>query len=262
METINYYNKYSDSGNKYAGCSLKMPSKCGFMNIYRTLFTFLLLSFGLIACAQPQIDTAKPVLTPPVSYDLNVTLTAIAKLANLDSPTIDIRVLSTLAQTDFERLIKNKTGTDGSVSTQYLIPTSSNSGIVSISYNKQYATKGAVQYVESNKKIPSDFDTKYLERVGIALNPLLLCVKAQDIQKAWETQFKNQLFAPLGYGAGSLWPSAGIHKDIEEQKRRGNGPIETVVNIKTPLDSAHKSVFRFTHDYWACARSVVLERRY
>lgn len=137
METINYYNKHSDSGNKYAGCSLKMPSKCGFMNIYRTLITFLLLSFGLIACAQPQIDTAEPVLTPPISNDLNVTLTAIAKLANLDLPTIDIKALTVLAQTDFEQLVKNEALKSESITIKYIVPINLNSGITSIKYSKK-----------------------------------------------------------------------------------------------------------------------------
>jgi hypothetical protein len=230
------------------------------MKKYKLLTIIMFLSFGLIACAQSQIGAAKP--TTAASNDLNVTLTALAKLANLDSPTIDIKALSVIVETDFEQLVKNNATRDGLLNIQHLIPNALNSGLVSVSYSKQYAPKATVQYVESNKKIPPDFDTKHLERVSIILNPLLLCIKAQDIQKAWELQSKDGSFAKLAYGAGSLWPSDGIHKNLEEQKRRGNGPIEVVVNIKTPLDSAHKSVFRFTHEYWACARSFVLERRY
>lgn len=231
-----------------------------FMKKYKLLSIFLLLSFGLIACAQTRMENMQPIA--PTVDDLKVTLTELAKLASLDLPAIDVKALAALARTDFAQLIKDKTGADGFVSAQYFIPTSLNSGIVSISYSKQYAPKAAVQYTESNKRIPPDFDTKYSERVGIILNPLLLCVKAQDVQAAWESQFKDQSFAPLGYGAGSLWPNDGIHKNLDEQKRRGNGPIEVVVNVKAPLNSAHKSSFRFSHDYWACARSVVLERRY
>ncbi len=186
----------------------------------------------------------------------------LGKLTNRDSSTIDIKPLSVLTHKDFETMVKNNTTQDGLVSVQQIIHSVLNSGLVSVTYSKQYAPKNAVQYVESNKRFPPDFDTKYIERVGIVLIPLLLCVKAQVIQKAWETQFKDETFAKLGYSAGSLWPSDGIHKNIEEQKRRGNRPIEAVIIIKTPLDSAHKSVFRFTHDYWACARSLVSERRY
>jgi hypothetical protein len=230
------------------------------MKKIKPLTVFLLLSFTLIACAQTRVDAVQ--LAPQTTNDVKEILTLLAKLASRDSPTIDIKPLSFFAQTDFELHVKNNATIDGLVSVQQLIPSALNSGLVSVSYSKQYAPKAAVQYVESNKRIPSDLDTKYLERIGIIFNLLLLCVKAQDVQKAWETQFKDESFSKLGYGAGSLWPSDGIHKNLEEQKRFGNGPIEVVVNIKTPLDSAHKSVFRFTHDYWACARSFVLERRY
>jgi hypothetical protein len=159
------------------------------------LIILLLLSFTLLACAQTRVDTAQPVLV--TADDIKVALAQIAKLANLDSPSIDMKALSVLVQTDFEALVKNNTTQDRLVSVQQIIPSALNSGLVSVSYSKQYAPMSAVQYVESNKRIPPDFDTKYLERVGIVLNPLLLCVKAQDIQKAWETQFKNQLFARL-----------------------------------------------------------------
>lgn len=210
------------------------------MKKIQLLTFFLLLSSALIAFAQTRVDSVSQ--TSQTANDINEFLILLGKLTNRDSSTIDIKPLSVLTHTDFEAIVKNNTTQDGLVSVQRIIPSALNSGLVSVSYSKQYAPKTAVQYVESNNRIPPDFDTKYLERVGITLNPLLLCVKAQDIQKAWEKQFKNQLFAPLGYGSGSLWPSAGIHKDIEEQKRRGNGPIEAVIIIKTPLDSAHKSV--------------------
>lgn len=221
---------------------------------------FLLLSSALIAFAQTRADSVTQ--TSQTANNINEFLIFLGKLTNRDLSTIDIKPLSVLTHSDFEAIVKNNTTQDGLVSVLRVIPSVLNSGLVSVSYSKQYAPKTAVQYVESNKRIPPDFDTKYLKRIGIVLNPLLLCVKAQDVQKAWETQFMDETFAKLGYSAGSLWPSDGIHKNIEEQKRRGNGPIEAVIIIKTPLDSAHKSVFRFTHDYWACARSLVLERRY
>lgn len=259
METINYYNKYSDSGNKYAGCSLKMPSKCGFMNIYRTLITFLLLSFGLIACAQPQIDTAKP--SPPVSSDLNVTLTAIAKLANLDSPSIDVKALAALAQTDLEQIIKGGAWKSNSVTFKYILPTTLNSGITAIYYSRKPTSNirgGSTMYPS---KMPKS-NANYVERVAITFNPTILCVIDKGVREAWSQQFKEAQFAPLFYGPGDIHPGHGIHQDREEQKRRGGGPIEMVVNVLEPKGILHESNFKFDFLYWICPAGVVLERKY
>jgi hypothetical protein len=229
------------------------------MKKYKLLAIYLLLSFGLIACAQTRVDAATQM--PATSNDLKVTLMAIAKLANLDSPTINIKALSVLAQTDFEQLIKNEALKSESITVKYIVPINLNSGITSIKYSKKLVPILKNNSVTPSANIPKNI-TKYIETAIIIFNPTILCITDRGVREAWSQQFIENQFSPLSYGAGNISPTSSIHRDVEEKKRRGNGPIEMTVNVIEPKNILHESSFKFEFNYWTCPIGVILERKY
>jgi hypothetical protein len=226
---------------------------------YKLLAIYLLLSFGLIACAQTRVDAATQM--PAASNDLKVTLMAIAKLANLDSPTINIKALSVLAQTDFEQLIKNEALKSESITVKYIVPINLNSGITSIKYSKKLVPILKNSSVTPSANIPKNI-AKHIETAIIIFNPTILCITDRGVREAWSQQFIENQFSPLSYGAGNISPTSSIHRDVEEKKRRGDGPIEMTVNVIEPKNILHESSFKFEFNYWTCPIGVILERKY
>lgn len=121
-------------------------------------------------------------------------------------------------------------------------------GIVAISYARE-----AVQI---------DQRAGISERLSITLQPMLVCIDMAAVHAAWKPRVEVRQFAPIRFAAGRLSAADGLHRDLAEQQRRGNGPIEMMVQVYEPKSLTHQTSFSFDHQYHKCARSVTLTTRY
>jgi hypothetical protein len=121
---------------------------------------------------------------------------------------------------------------------------------------------GIVATSYTRETVQIDQKSGFSERLSVTLQPMLLCIDTAAIYAAWKPYIQAGQFAPISFGAGRLSATDGLHRDQAERDRRGNGPIEMIVNVLEPRALAHQTWFVFNHQYHRCARSVTLTTRY
>ncbi len=114
----------------------------------------------------------------------------------------------------------------------------------------------AISYSREAVKIDQRSGTR--ERISVTLQPAIVCIDTNAVQAAWKQRIESDQFAPIRFGAGRLSAQDGLHRDQVERNRRGNGPIEMIVDVIEPKQHAHQTAFNFDHQYHACALSVNL----
>jgi hypothetical protein len=178
-------------------------------------------------------------------------LDQLAALTRADMTRIDLDVLSTLADADIRALVQahqnGATTSDGTVSVTKGIA-KPGEAVIAVTYRLASAGPAAGGGRHTT------------EQAILILNPLIACVTDKAIQQQWGQAVQSGRLGELRYGPGYLWPMDGLRRNKDEQAKRGNGPIEVIVPVMAPSSQRHTSSFRFTYEYWHCARSVVLER--
>jgi hypothetical protein len=196
---------------------------------------------GCIQVATVNQPTTQNNNAPTVSFTAQDFLTRLAETVNPQTARIELPALSGLgfhlteAETEAASFTKVNT-----------YPKSQN-GIVAFSYGREAAQVGRQPGIQ--------------ERLFITLQPMLLCIDVASVQAAWQSRRQAGHFAEIGFGAGQLSAADGLHKDKAEQNRRGNGPIEMIIEVTSPKPLTHQTAFRFDHQYHRCARSVTLTTR-
>ena len=234
-----------------------------------SIATVLVLSAA--ACAQTSATQDKGALIPT---DPSSVLSDVSKLASQTATSIDLKALGVLAQSDIEKkILEESKKVDAQVIASkapvvlinviHPIEPSNNTALTYIHYKQRKNLAIQNQLPINSQKTqsqPQTFNTT--ETVEIGLNPIKMCISEKDIRQAWDVQFKNKTFNLLGYGSKVTWTVHGPYDDSAEQKRRGDGPSKLFTEIYLPKELAHQSEFTFTYDFWLCARSITLERKY
>lgn len=207
-----------------------------------------LLVMTLSACTS-QLATPKLEKQSPEAALLD----QLAALVRADAPRVDLDALSTLVDVDVLALVQEQqkatTASDGAINVTKGIA-DPDTAVTAVTYRLTPAGTG------------TGSGQSTAEQVILVLNPLVACVTEKAIQQQWGQAMQSGLLGALRYGPGGLWPMDGLHRNTNEHSRRGNGPIEVIVSVTAPSGVSHVSSFRFTHEYWQCARSVMLERRF
>ena len=198
----------------------------------------------LVGCAQtatldqPLIQSNNAAVESLTAKDF---LNRLAETVNSQTARVELSVLGRLGIDLTEAEVKATSFTKVSA-----IP-KNRSGIVAVSYSREAAQVNQRPGIQ--------------ERLFITLQPMLLCIDMASVQVAWQPRRQAGHFAEIQFGAGQLRAADGLHKDKAEQDRRGNGPIETIVDVLSPKNLIHQTAFKFDHQYHQCARSVTLTTR-
>ncbi len=188
----------------------------------------------LTACASNSLKTVQPTL------DINQFLNKLTALPSAKTGQIDRIVLDSFG------LDLSTVAPDINSFTK-VAPNPQNLGITAISYQRSEAA------IEKT--------TVMIEEVMFTLHPMLLCVDTQTLYNAWRERVKAGTLSEIRFGAGKLWPNDGLHKNQDEKTRRGNGPIEMIVDVLDSNNALYKTSYIFDHEYHRCARSVVVRVR-